>query len=170
MTHARPFWTSTLQDLSNGIMNISMQGVLAPKIEFWAFGSPGRLLSPVFGSVNGNLALPSKWGCKIQEYEWRPHTSLKVRLRHISCYSSFSYIDLDTITSCDCPSTKGCYNSSSSYEIMITCGASFVVEVVVLLKKFSVAYNSSSNSLLFCSCSKTLVSLAIGVCESNGFT
>ncbi len=76
-----------------------------------------------------------------------------------SCCNSFSSIDLDTRTSCDCPSTKGCYNSSSSsfYEITITCGASFVVEVVVLLKKFNVASNSSSNSLLLCSCSKTLL-------------
>jgi len=32
MAHARPFWTSALQDLSNGIKNASMQGVLTPAI------------------------------------------------------------------------------------------------------------------------------------------
>jgi hypothetical protein len=32
MAHARPFWTSTLQDLFNGIKNASMQGVLTPAI------------------------------------------------------------------------------------------------------------------------------------------
>jgi hypothetical protein len=32
MAHARPFWTSTLQELSNGIKNTSMQGVLTPII------------------------------------------------------------------------------------------------------------------------------------------
>jgi len=28
MARARPFWTSTLQDISNDIKNVSMQGVL----------------------------------------------------------------------------------------------------------------------------------------------
>ncbi len=63
MAHARPFWTSTLQDLYNGIMNTSMQGVLTPEIEFWRFGSPGGLPSPIFGSVSGDLTFLSKWGC-----------------------------------------------------------------------------------------------------------
>jgi len=65
MAHARPFWTSTLQDLSNGIKNASMQGVLTPTIALWVFGSPGGLPSPIFGSVSGDLTLPSKWGCDI---------------------------------------------------------------------------------------------------------
>jgi len=33
MAHARPFWTSTLQDLSNGIKNTSRQGVLPSAVE-----------------------------------------------------------------------------------------------------------------------------------------
>jgi len=33
MAHARPFWTSTLYDLSNNIKNTSGQGVLALAIE-----------------------------------------------------------------------------------------------------------------------------------------
>jgi hypothetical protein len=65
MDHARPFWTSTLQDLSNGIKNTSMRGVLTPTIAFWIFGSPGGLPSPTFGSVSGDLTFPSKWGCDI---------------------------------------------------------------------------------------------------------
>jgi len=32
MVHARPFWTFTLQELSNDIKNAPMQGVLAPAI------------------------------------------------------------------------------------------------------------------------------------------
>jgi len=40
-----------------------MQGVLAPAIEFWVFKSLGGLPSPIFGSVSGELTLPSKWGC-----------------------------------------------------------------------------------------------------------
>jgi hypothetical protein len=32
--HARPFWTSTLQDLFNGIKNAPMRGVLTPAITF----------------------------------------------------------------------------------------------------------------------------------------
>jgi hypothetical protein len=63
MAHARPFWTSTLQDLFNGIKNTSMQGDLIPAITLWVFGSPKRLPSPIFGSVSGDLTLPSKWGC-----------------------------------------------------------------------------------------------------------
>jgi len=56
MAHARPFWTSTLQELSNGIKNTSMQGVLALAVTF--FGSLGRLPSPIFESVSGDLTLP----------------------------------------------------------------------------------------------------------------
>ncbi len=63
MAHARPFWTSTLWDLSNGIKNTPMWDVLSLVIEFWVFGSPGGLPSPIFGSVSGDLTLPSKWGC-----------------------------------------------------------------------------------------------------------
>jgi len=33
MAHARPFWTTTLQDLSNGIKNTPMQGVSTLEIE-----------------------------------------------------------------------------------------------------------------------------------------
>jgi hypothetical protein len=33
MAHARPFSTSSLQDLSNGIKNTSRKGVLTPEIE-----------------------------------------------------------------------------------------------------------------------------------------
>jgi hypothetical protein len=37
MAHARPFWTSTLQDLSNDIKSTPLRGVLAPTIELWIF-------------------------------------------------------------------------------------------------------------------------------------
>ncbi len=40
-----------------------MWGVLAPAIVLWVFGSPGGLQTPIFGSVSGDLTLPSKWGC-----------------------------------------------------------------------------------------------------------
>jgi hypothetical protein len=40
MVHARPFWTSTLQDLFKGIKNTSMQGVLTPAIVLWVFEVP----------------------------------------------------------------------------------------------------------------------------------
>jgi hypothetical protein len=65
MVHARPFWTSTLQGLSNGVKNISMRGVLALEIKLWIFGSPRGLQVPTFGSVNFILTLASKWGCDI---------------------------------------------------------------------------------------------------------
>jgi hypothetical protein len=68
MTHARPFWTFTLQELSNDIKNTSRRGVLTPIIELWVFGSPGGLSSPIFGSVSGDLTLPSKWGCDIPSH------------------------------------------------------------------------------------------------------
>ncbi len=57
MAHARPFSTSKLQDLSNGIKNISRQGVLTPEIEFWVFKSRGGLPSPHFGNVSVILTL-----------------------------------------------------------------------------------------------------------------
>jgi hypothetical protein len=59
MIHVRPFWTFSLQDLSNGIKNTPRRGVLTPTIELRVFGLP----SPIFGSVSGVLTLPSKWGC-----------------------------------------------------------------------------------------------------------
>ncbi len=40
MAHARPFWTSTLQDLSNDIKNTQMRGDLTPAIELWILGIP----------------------------------------------------------------------------------------------------------------------------------
>jgi hypothetical protein len=52
MAHARPFSTSTLQYLSNGIKSISRRGVLTLEIELYVFGSPGGLPRPHFGSVN----------------------------------------------------------------------------------------------------------------------
>jgi len=55
--------TSTLQELSNGIKNTVMWGVLTPAIELWVFRSPRGLSSPIFGSVSGDLTHPSKWGC-----------------------------------------------------------------------------------------------------------
>ncbi len=45
--------------------------------------------------------------------------------------------------------------------IKMTCGFN-VVEVMVCLRKFKVASNSSSNSLLFFSCSKNLTFFAVG--------
>ncbi len=65
MAYARPFWTSTLQDLSNGIKNTPMQGVLTPAIKLWVFESPKGLQVPTFGSVNFILTLSPKWGCDI---------------------------------------------------------------------------------------------------------
>jgi len=63
MARARPFRTSTLQDLSNDIKNTLIWGVLTLAIAFWVFRSPKGLPSPIFGSVSGDLTLPSKWGC-----------------------------------------------------------------------------------------------------------
>jgi hypothetical protein len=63
MAHARPFWTSTLQDLSNDIKNIPMRGVLAPAIELWVFGSPRGLQLPTFESVSFIFTFIPKWGC-----------------------------------------------------------------------------------------------------------
>jgi len=49
MDYARPFWTSTLQDLSNGIKNTSMQGVLTPAIVFEFSGVPKDSQVPFSG-------------------------------------------------------------------------------------------------------------------------
>jgi hypothetical protein len=63
MAHARPFWASTLQDLSNDTKSAPMRGDLTPQIELWVFGSPGGLQLPTFGSVGFTLTLSPKWGC-----------------------------------------------------------------------------------------------------------
>jgi hypothetical protein len=63
MVHARPFSTSTLQDLSKGIKNISRRGILPSAVELWSCGSPGGLQIPTFGNVSLILTLASKWGC-----------------------------------------------------------------------------------------------------------
>jgi hypothetical protein len=110
------------------------------------------------------------------------------------CNSSSS-IGLDVRTGYGCSSTIGCckslfsigldvetnYNCSSiaSWSLIsiffleskttITCGASFIVKVLVILRKFSVAF-SSSNSLLLYSCSKTLIYFIIGAREPSGST
>jgi len=50
MGNARPFWTSTLQDLSIEINNAPRQGDLILQIVFRVFGSLGGLHFPTFGS------------------------------------------------------------------------------------------------------------------------
>jgi hypothetical protein len=65
MTHARPFWTSTFQELSIDIKNTPMQDFLTPTIELWVFGSLGGLQLPTFGSVSFIPTLIPKWGCDI---------------------------------------------------------------------------------------------------------
>jgi hypothetical protein len=57
MGHASPFWTSTLQYLSNDINNASMRGVLTLAIKLWTFGSLEGLPSPHFGGVSLILTL-----------------------------------------------------------------------------------------------------------------
>ncbi len=112
------------------------------------------------------------------------------------CYSSFSSTSLGIGTSCGCSSTTGCYNSpsstsldvgidceissttglglisisSSEFEITMTCGINFVIDVVVLLGKFCFISNSSSNSLLLCSCSKNLISFVVCAHETSSST
>jgi hypothetical protein len=65
MAYARPFWTSTLQELSNGIKNIPMKGVLTPELKLSGFGSPEGLQVPTFRSVSFILTFNPKWGCDI---------------------------------------------------------------------------------------------------------
>jgi hypothetical protein len=80
MTHARPSWTSTLQDLFNDSKNTSMQGVLTPAIKLWVFGSPGGLQVPTFGTVSFILTLSPKWGCDKEgecEDSWKGATNSK---------------------------------------------------------------------------------------------
>jgi len=49
-------------------------------------------------------------------------------------------------------------------------GVGAIVEVMVLVRKLKTISNSSSNSLFFYSCSKVLVSFAMGARKVNGFT
>jgi hypothetical protein len=70
MANARPFRTSTFQELSNGIKNTSRQGVLTSTIELWSRRSPGGLQVPTFGSVSLILTLTSKWGCDTLDMVW----------------------------------------------------------------------------------------------------
>jgi hypothetical protein len=57
---------------------------------------------------------------------------------------------LDAKIDCNCSSTTGSSLisiSSFEFEIKITYGVGFAIEVVVIFRKFNVASNSSSNSL-----------------------
>jgi hypothetical protein len=95
MAHARPFWTSALQDLSNGIKNTSRQGVLPSVVELWNCGSLGRLPIPTFGSVSLILTLSPKWGYDTCNYyqnaSWNIWRLLKVTiLKHAGGFQ-YSY-------------------------------------------------------------------------------
>jgi hypothetical protein len=110
-------------------------------------------------------------------YNFFSSTSLDVGIGHdcssTSCYNSSSSIGLDARIDCNCSSTIGwglISTSPSEYEITITYGVGFVVKVVVFLRKFNVVFNSSSNSLLICSCSKILISSIVGACEASSST
>ncbi len=66
------------------------------------------------------------------------------------------------------------WNKTSTFsfesEIIITCGVSVVVEVVVFLRKLKDVSKSSSNSLLFCFYSKILTSSTMNACQLSGST
>jgi hypothetical protein len=90
----------------------------------------------------------------------------------IGCYSFFSSTCFDVEIDYNCSSMIGwgpIFTSSSDYEITITCAVGFVVEIIIF-KKFSVVFNSPSNSLLLYSCSKTRMSFVVGACEASGYT
>jgi len=42
---------------------LNVRGVLTPAIALWVCENSRGLSSPIFGSVNGDLTTPSKWGC-----------------------------------------------------------------------------------------------------------
>ncbi len=66
------------------------------------------------------------------------------------CYNFSSSTGLNVGACSDCSlatSRDKISTSSSKFEIIITCGARVVVEVVVFLRKLRAALNSSSNSL-----------------------
>jgi len=86
--------------------------------------------------------------------------------------SSFSECS-DLGTYCDCYSTTCRVKSSTSsleFEITITYGVGITIEMVVCLRKCNVVFNSSSNLLIFSSCSKILTSSYVGPHEAKGST
>jgi hypothetical protein len=89
------------------------------------------------------------------------------------CYNFYSSTSLGSRTCSDCSSTtcwNQIFNSSSKSKITSTCGVGADVEVVVLLRKLGVVSNSCSNSLLFYSCSKIIISSTMGAREASGST
>ncbi len=90
-----------------------------------------------------------------------------------SCYNFSSSTGLDTINDYEISSTIGwglISTFSSQFEITMTCGTSFAIDIVVLFRKFSATSNSCSNSLLFYSCSKSLISFIICAHEASDST
>jgi hypothetical protein len=75
MTHARPFWASTLQDLSNGIKNINAK-CFDPCNQALSFRESQRTPSSHF------------WEC-----EFHPHTCFKVGLRQLHLLSVFPFFN-----------------------------------------------------------------------------
>jgi hypothetical protein len=90
-----------------------------------------------------------------------------------NCCNSTSSIGLGSGT-CFNYSLATSWNKTSTFsvesEIIITCGVSVVVEVVVFLRKLKDVSKSSSNSLLFCFYSKILTSSTMNACEISGST
>ncbi len=109
-----------------------------------------------------------------------------------SCYNCSSSTCLGVETCYVCSSTTSCCNSSSSIgldlsilqqqievkfqpfsfesEITMTCDVGFIVEVMVSIRKLRATFNSSSNSLPFCFCSKILVSFTVGARKTGSST
>jgi hypothetical protein len=102
MAHTRSFWTSTLQDLFNGIKNTPMQDVLTPAIALWVLGSPGGLASPIFESVSGDFTFPSKWGCNTytQQKTIDIKTIIYIRKFWILIYICCNFIEHDKKITC----------------------------------------------------------------------
>ncbi len=88
-----------------------------------------------------------------------------------TCFVCSSIIGCCNSSSSTCLDARTCFNYSSTtcsfeYEITITCGVGVALEVVVILRKLRVAFNS----LFPCTCSKILISYVLGACKASGFT
>jgi hypothetical protein len=96
MANARPFSTSTFQDLSNDTKNTPRRGVLPPAVEPWTFRSLGGLQILHFPSVGLHPHTWPKWGCDTPP----PHKAKKRATRREEKvqettwlkWSAFSYI------------------------------------------------------------------------------
>jgi len=116
-----------------------------------------------FWALKNNVGNRSLFKEFLEKYFSSAHRLLQLFLLHKSWFKNWLWLFLDNRLRFNLHFFLWIWNNNNLWYW-------FVVEVMVFFRKFSVASNSSSNSLLLCSCSNIIIFSVIVTHEASNFT